>query len=151
MSDPEQSGTAEESAAGAKSNACLQCGWLLAEEPGPLCDRCDPPAVRFAPVDAGPEFHAGVTWSLILSTTVASAVALGFTHEGSPLGAIFGPAVANGRWWLLLTAVFVHYSLGHWFVNVIGLWFLGKRLERIVGNWTFLAFYLACGAIGNIF
>jgi len=30
------------------------------------------------------------------------------------------------------------------------LWFFGKRVERILGKWTFLLFYLSCGVAGRI-
>jgi rhomboid protease GluP len=73
-----------------------------------------------------------------------------FTDEQFPLGANFGPYVAGGQWWLLLTAIFCHYSLGHYVWNMIPLGFLGSKLERILGHWVFLAFYLACGLTGSI-
>lgn len=118
----------------------------MADEPGPLCDRCAPPPVAEAAAQAA----TPVTWILILVTAVASAIGLAFTHEQFPLGAIFGPNIAGGQWWRLVTALFVHLSLGHFLWNMIPLGFFGLRLERILGSWTFLAFYLTCGVTGSI-
>ena len=123
---------------------CPQCGRLMAEEAGPLCDKCGPASVvAEAP---GP----WVTWALIAVTAVASAAGLGFSHEQFPLGAKFGPGIAGGEWWRLVTAFFVHNSLGHFVWNMIPLGFLGGRLERNVGHWVFLAFYLTCGITGSV-
>lgn len=129
---------------------CPRCGRLMADELGPLCDHCDPPLLNFAVLES-PSFQASVTWSLIAVTTLASVLAFSFMRDPFPRGAIFGPSVAKGHWWLLLTAMFVHYGWAHWLDNMIGLWFLGKRFERITGHWAFLAFYLVCGITGNIF
>lgn len=125
---------------------CPQCGRLMADEPGPLCDRCAPaPAADLAAPAATP-----VTWLLILVTAIASAIGLVFSHEQFPLGAVFGPNLAGGEWWRLGTAIFVHLSLGHFLWNMIPLGFFGLRLERILGHWTFLAFYLVCGVSGTV-
>jgi membrane associated rhomboid family serine protease len=83
-------------------------------------------------------------------TVVSSAAWLTFTHEQFPLGAQFGPGIAAGEWWRLVTAFFVHNSLGHFIWNMIPLAFLGSRLERILGHWTFLGFYFACGVTGSV-
>jgi membrane associated rhomboid family serine protease len=32
---------------------------------------------------------------------------------------------------------------------MLALWILGKRMERWMGHWMFLLFYLGCGAVGN--
>jgi rhomboid protease GluP len=129
---------------------CPRCGRLMADESGPLCDQCDPipaPAPVAAPVVP---LEPWTTWTLIVVTAVASAAGLIFTHEQFPLGAGYGPGIAAGAWWRLVTAFFVHNSLGHFLSNMIPLGFFGSRLERILGHWTFLCFYLACGATGSI-
>lgn len=125
---------------------CPQCGRLMADEQGPLCDRCAPAPVS----DAVHQGGTPVTWLLVLITAVASAIGLAFTHEQFPPGSIFGPDLAGGEWWRLVTAIFVHLSLGHFLWNMIPLGFFGLRLERILGHWTFLAFYLACGVSGSV-
>ena len=40
---------------------------------------------------------------------------------------LFGPAVANGDWWRLITSCFLHASLIHIAFNMYFLWFVGSR------------------------
>jgi len=85
---------------------------------------------------------------LVAVTIVASFVA--DQRSGPPLGAGWGMRTLGGEWWRLLTSIFVHHWLYHILPNVALLWFFGKRLERIIGRWPFLAFYLTCGVAGGI-
>ena len=55
--------------------------------------------------------------------------------------ALFAPSVANGQWWLLITAGFLHGSIIHLLFNVYILWVLGSQLEIIVGKTKFLVIY----------
>jgi len=55
--------------------------------------------------------------------------------------ALFAPSVANGKWWLLITAGFLHGSIFHLLFNVYILWVIGSQLESIVGNIKFLIIY----------
>lgn len=59
--------------------------------------------------------------------------------------------VAEGDIYRLLTAVFLHGSLDHYFSNMLLLYFLGDMLERKVGWGRFLFIYLASGILGNVF
>jgi membrane associated rhomboid family serine protease len=56
--------------------------------------------------------------------------------------ALFAPSVANGQWWLLITAGFLHGSIIHLFFNVYILWVLGSQLENIVGKTKLIIIYL---------
>lgn len=53
--------------------------------------------------------------------------------------------------WRLITYQFLHWSLGHIFWNMLGLFFLGPSLEHQWGSRKFLIFYLSCGAAGGLF
>jgi rhomboid protease GluP len=117
----------------------------MADEAGPLCDQCEP-----APASEASAGEPWVTGTLVAVTAIASAVGLIFTREQFPLGAKFGPNIAGGEWWRLVSAFFVHNSLGHFVWNMIPLGFLGSKLERVLGHWAFLAFYLACGVTGSV-
>ena len=55
--------------------------------------------------------------------------------------ALFAPSVANGKWWLLITAGFLHGSIIHLLFNVYILWVLGSQLENIVGKTKFIMIY----------
>ena len=55
--------------------------------------------------------------------------------------ALFAPSVANGKWWLLITAGFLHGSIFHLLFNAYILWVIGSQLESIVGNIKFLIIY----------
>ena len=56
--------------------------------------------------------------------------------------ALFGPLVANGDWWRLLTSAFRHASLIHLDFNMLFLWWIGGPMEAAIGHARFLALYL---------
>lgn len=53
--------------------------------------------------------------------------------------------------WTLLTSVFMHGSLGHLFVNMVSLMFIGSFVERLIGRKRFLWFYLISGVLAGLF
>ncbi|MGD9697018.1 MAG: rhomboid family intramembrane serine protease [Thermoleophilia bacterium] len=61
-------------------------------------------------------------------------------------GALYGPAVADGEWWRLVTGGFLHASIIHVGFNMYLLWILGEALERYAGTARFVAIY-ACGLL----
>ncbi|MES2392839.1 MAG: rhomboid family intramembrane serine protease [Acidobacteriota bacterium] len=73
---------------------------------------------------------------------------------GSPdplrFGANFGPSTLSGQWWRLLTSQFLHITLGHLIGNMLLLALLGKRLQKLLGPWTYLLFYLATGTVASL-
>jgi membrane associated rhomboid family serine protease len=58
-------------------------------------------------------------------------------------GSVFGPAIADGEWWRLVTGGFLHASIIHIAFNMYLLWILGGALERYAGTARFLAIYFA--------
>ncbi len=64
-------------------------------------------------------------------------------------GAMFVPLVLQGEYWRLLTAVFMHFGIGHIINNMIVLYVLGDNLERALGSFKYLIFYLVCGIGAN--
>lgn len=56
-------------------------------------------------------------------------------------GAVYGPAVADGEWYRMITGAFLHASVLHVAFNMYLLWILGGALERYAGPARFLAIY----------
>jgi len=61
------------------------------------------------------------------------------------------PAVANGDWWRLITATFLHGSLIHLGFNMLALWILGTQIERFIGSKKFLVLYFSSALGGSLF
>ncbi len=64
-------------------------------------------------------------------------------------GAMFAPAVRDGEYWRLLTAVFMHFGIGHIVNNMLILYVLGDNLERALGSIKYLFLYLVSGVGAN--
>ena len=60
-----------------------------------------------------------------------------------------GPGVAQGGWFRLFTAAFLHQQTLHIFFNMIMLWMFGRPLEAMLGRARFLALYLICALGGS--
>ncbi|MFI4913219.1 MAG: rhomboid family intramembrane serine protease [Sedimentisphaeraceae bacterium JB056] len=74
--------------------------------------------------------------------------------SGNMLTQLF--ALANGGgyvWqiWRLVGYQFLHASIMHILLNMLGLYFLGNTLERHWGTKKFTIFYLSCGVAGGLF
>ncbi len=52
--------------------------------------------------------------------------------------------------WRLVTYQFLHGSLMHLLMNMLGLYMLGPTLERHWGSRHFLGYYLGCGVAGGV-
>jgi membrane associated rhomboid family serine protease len=69
-----------------------------------------------------------------------------------PLGrelALYGPAVAQGEDYRLISAAFVHYGLLHLALNMYALYLIGGVFERYIGPARFLAVYLISALAGS--
>jgi membrane associated rhomboid family serine protease len=64
-------------------------------------------------------------------------------------GFLFAPFVAQGDWWRLMTAAFLHYGPFHLLLNMLGLWWFGSLLERRIGSGRYLLLYLVSGLAGS--
>lgn len=56
-------------------------------------------------------------------------------------GAVYGPAVADGEWYRMVTGGFLHAGVIHIAFNMYLLWIVGGALERYAGAGRFLAIY----------
>jgi membrane associated rhomboid family serine protease len=57
--------------------------------------------------------------------------------------------VAEGQWWRLLTAAFLHGSIIHLGLNMLFLWFIGTPMEIAVGRWRYIALYVVTALSGS--
>jgi membrane associated rhomboid family serine protease len=64
--------------------------------------------------------------------------------------ALTGPGIRSGWLWQLLTFQFLHGGFFHLLGNMLGLWYLGRYLENILGRGRFLLAYLGSGALGGV-
>jgi membrane associated rhomboid family serine protease len=62
---------------------------------------------------------------------------------------LFGPAVADGEIWRLVTGGFLHAGIFHLAMNMYALYWLGQMLEPILGNARFAALYAASLLAGS--
>jgi len=83
---------------------------------------------------------------------ITAAQGAGINSPGGTLFAkwvLFGPAVANGDWWRLITSTFLHASLLHIAFNMYFLWFVGSPVEMALGRGRFLLVYIVSGLAGS--
>ena len=50
----------------------------------------------------------------------------------------------------LITSTFLHANLAHIAGNMLFLWVFGDDVEGALGHWTYLFFYLGCGAVAGL-
>jgi membrane associated rhomboid family serine protease len=87
---------------------------------------------------------------------MAGGAGLGFGRAGGTFvekGALFGPSIADGEYWRLVTSGFLHAGFLHIAFNMYLLWYLGRLLEPALGHVRFAAIYftsLLAGSFGAL-
>lgn len=66
------------------------------------------------------------------------------------LGGNFAAATAQGEWWRLLSAMFLHAGIIHLAFNMWALWDGGRIAERLFGSSNYAFIYLLSGLMGGI-
>ena len=66
------------------------------------------------------------------------------------MGASSYDSFINGRYYELVTAMFLHFGISHLFNNMLLLTYIGCELERRIGSLTYAVIYLGSGIFGNI-
>jgi membrane associated rhomboid family serine protease len=101
------------------------------------------------------------TGGLVTKTLIAANLAVylitvaqgdGINDPGGSLFAkwfLAGPLVANGDWWRLITAAFLHANILHIVFNMLALWWFGTPVEAFLGRARFLLLYLVSGLAGS--
>jgi len=64
-------------------------------------------------------------------------------------GAHIYNGVAQGGWWRLITAAFLHASIIHIGFNMFALWVIGAPVEHYLGRARFLGLYFVAGLAGS--
>ncbi|MEW2082150.1 rhomboid family intramembrane serine protease [Streptomyces sp. NPDC005283] len=78
-----------------------------------------------------------------------------FTDQFDLIGRAFVPelgsveGVAEGQWYRLVTAMFLHGGYVHIAFNMLSLWWIGGPLEAALGRVRYLALYLLSGLAGS--
>jgi membrane associated rhomboid family serine protease len=67
-----------------------------------------------------------------------------------PSNVVIPYGVADGQYYRLFTAMFMHFGILHLLMNMYALWVLGRTLESFLGPLRFLALYLLAGIGGNV-
>jgi membrane associated rhomboid family serine protease len=83
-------------------------------------------------------FLAGTADRFFLGGSLFSQLALDRTH------------LFAGEWWRLITHAFLHAGLLHLVVNMLGLWFTGPMVERVLGPVRYLLLFLAGEVAGGL-
>jgi membrane associated rhomboid family serine protease len=63
--------------------------------------------------------------------------------------ALAGVAVADGEWYRLVTAMFLHGGIIHLAFNMLALWWLGSIVEQAIGTVRFVLVYFVSGLAGS--
>jgi len=148
--------------------SCSECGRPICTEcmtPAPVGQRCPehsgrPQGVRRMSTGMGRTAFEGtgalVTKTLIginlLVYLITAAQGAGINNPGGSLfekWILFGPSVADGDWWRLITGAFLHASLIHIAFNMYFLWFVGTAVESVLGRGRFVLVYLVSGLAGS--
>ena len=66
------------------------------------------------------------------------------------LGMGFNGLIAQGEWWRIVTAMFLHGSITHILFNAFSLFVFAPDLERLIGKGRFITIYFASGIAGNV-
>ena len=66
-------------------------------------------------------------------------------------GAMYEPFITEGQeYYRIFTCMFLHFGIEHLVNNMLVLFVLGSRLERVIGKIRFLLIYLLGGIAGNV-
>jgi membrane associated rhomboid family serine protease len=139
---------------------CPDC--MTTTSVGMRCPECAPQRSRVSRAAArGATTDTPVLTYILIGICVA--LELGVLSSGGGAGggfggsnvigdlALYGPAVAAGDYWRLITSGFMHAGLAHLLFNMFSLYILGSLLEPAVGRLRFAIIYfvsLLSGSLG---
>jgi membrane associated rhomboid family serine protease len=144
--------------------ACSNCGrpicpdCMTSTTVGMRCPECARQRTRVVRPRAMTDAAPAATQAIIAINVVVYLAELftgsGFGGVGGTIyqhGALFGPLVAAGDWWRVVSSGFLHAGFLHVALNMIFIWFIGRWLEPAIGTPRFVVAYgasLLCGSFG---
>jgi membrane associated rhomboid family serine protease len=150
--------------------SCSECGRPICTEcmtPAPVGLRCPDhagprrgPRIKPRPVVRAPGTAFGTTDAPITKALIAINVTVylitavqgaGINSPGGSLylkSVLYGPFVAQGDWWRLVTSMFLHGFLLHIAFNMYALWVIGRPVEQYLGRTRYLGLYFVSGLAG---
>lgn len=90
-------------------------------------------------------------WANIAVFIVQWGSAMNVQGDFMPGGGVSISALSKGDVWTPFTYMFVHGSVGHILLNMIMLWFCGKRVQELYGSRHFAMIYIFAGLLGAAF
>ena len=96
-----------------------------------------------------------VTWTLLAVNVLLWLAMEGTGDSEEPehlrrYGAMFGPLIADGEYWRLFTAMFLHIGFMHLLFNGAALLILGRMVEQVYGHVGFAIIYVIAGLSGSV-
>lgn len=140
---------------GVQESVCSLCGARLRRRPSGLGKLLTNVLPRYTPVSYGLLTANFLVFLAMFATEQQGAVSdFGRLLTGGnqqalvAWGADVAVLVAQGEWWRLVSAIFIHIGIIHLLFNSYALLFIGPLLEELLGKERFLVFYLATGVFG---
>jgi rhomboid protease GluP len=140
---------------GVRESVCSLCGTRLRRRPSGLGKLLTNVLPRYTPVSYGLLTTNFLVFLAMFATEQQGAVSdFGRLLTGGnqqalvAWGADVAVLVAQGEWWRLVSAIFIHIGIIHLLFNSYALLFIGPLLEELLGKERFLVFYLATGVFG---
>src|SRR6185503_15357532 len=90
---------------------------------------------------------AMLAWAGAIALFIGDSNDAGVVMRGGGLVHAF---VAHGEWWRVISSLFVHVGGLHLFVNVAGLWMLGRLCEELFGAARTIAIAAIAGVVGAL-
>lgn len=146
--------------------SCSNCGRPICPDcmtPTPVGMRCPECSREKTKVVRGPSrLSANEPTATIVIIALNVLVFIGELASGSSAGSggsgrlvvdggLFGPYVADGDYYRMVTSGFLHSGVMHIAFNMFFIWVLGGMLEPVLGRARFVALYLTallCGSLG---
>ncbi|WP_274560580.1 rhomboid family intramembrane serine protease [Streptomyces spiramyceticus] len=106
-------------------------------------------------IAADPRLIIKILLAINVAVFIAGRAADQLVRDLDLIGLAYNPVdneivgVADGQWYRLVTAMFLHQEVWHIGFNMLGLWWLGAPLEAALGRARFLALYVLSGLAGS--